>query len=138
MSYHCHGGRPGPRCGSDPRPCAWRVSSRSNAGTGTLALHDVRVRACADPPGPHAARPPFSYLLEGVVAKVTYRVTFLTTPSILRERRPRLLQLARELGAQPQHGLGVELADSRLGDSQHLADLAQGQVLVVVEGHDQL
>jgi len=40
--------------------------------------------------------------------------------------------------AQPQHGLGVHLRDARLGHAEHLADLAQRQLLVVVEGHDEL
>src|SRR4051794_21502636 len=50
-------------------------------------------------------------------------------------RRGRLLAEAR---TQAQHGLGVELGDARLGHAEHLADLAQGQVLVVVEGDHQL
>src|SRR3954454_798824 len=50
-------------------------------------------------------------------------------------RRRRLLAEPR---AQPQHGLGVQLRDARLGHVEHLADLAQGQVLVVVEGDDEL
>src|SRR5579884_891208 len=48
------------------------------------------------------------------------------------------VQLVGQLGAQAQHGLGVQLGDARLGDPEHLADLAQGQVLVVVEGHHEL
>ncbi len=32
----------------------------------------------------------------------------------------------------------MQLGDARLGDAEHLADLAQGEVLVVVEGDDQL
>ena len=43
-------------------------------------------------------------------------------------------RLAPEARAEREHGLGVELRDPRLGDAEHLADLAQGQVLVVVEG----
>src|SRR5215211_5577260 len=50
-------------------------------------------------------------------------------------RRRRLLAEPR---AHPQHGLGVELRDARLGHAEHLADLAQGEVLVVVEGDDEL
>src|SRR4051812_25199397 len=40
-----------------------------------------------------------------------------------------------EPGLQPQHGLRVQLRHARLGDAEYLADLAQGQVLVVVERH---
>src|SRR5919206_830235 len=40
--------------------------------------------------------------------------------------------------AQPQHGLRVQLADARLGDAEDLADLSKRQVLVVVEGDDEL
>ncbi len=47
-------------------------------------------------------------------------------------------QAALEAGLQPHHGLGVQLRDARLGDAEHLADLAQGEVLVVVEGDDEL
>src|SRR5579875_3652896 len=48
------------------------------------------------------------------------------------------VELARELRAQPQHRLGVQLRDARLGDAEHLADLAEGEVLVVVERDDEL
>src|SRR5215216_129067 len=41
-------------------------------------------------------------------------------------------------GLQAQHGLRVELGDARLGHPEHLADLAQGQVLVVVERDHEL
>src|ERR671915_997427 len=40
--------------------------------------------------------------------------------------------------SQPQNGLGVKLRHARLRDPQDLADLPQGEVLVVVEGHHQL
>src|SRR6185369_7572795 len=46
--------------------------------------------------------------------------------------------VALEAGLQPQDGLGVQLGDARLGDAEHLADLSQGQVLVVVEGDHEL
>src|SRR4051812_24848522 len=39
---------------------------------------------------------------------------------------------------EPQHRLGVQLGDARLGDAEDLADLPQGQVLVVVEGDHEL
>ena len=32
----------------------------------------------------------------------------------------------------------MQLGDARLGDAEHLADLAQGQLLVVVERDDEL
>src|SRR5687767_7477380 len=41
-------------------------------------------------------------------------------------------------GLQAEDRLRVELRDARLGDAQDLADLAQREVLVVVEGHDEL
>src|SRR5690349_14412695 len=44
-----------------------------------------------------------------------------------------LIKLPRQLRAQPQHRLCVQLRDARLGDAEHLSDLPQGQVLVVVE-----
>src|SRR4051794_24670307 len=40
--------------------------------------------------------------------------------------------------AQPQDGLRVQLGHARLGHAEDLADLAQGQVLVVVERDDEL
>src|SRR5207244_4937516 len=43
---------------------------------------------------------------------------------------------ARETRAQREHGLRVELGDPRFGDPEDLADLAEGQALVVVEGDD--
>src|SRR3954471_22488912 len=43
-----------------------------------------------------------------------------------------------EPGLQAQHGLGVQLGDARLGHAEDLPDLAQGQVLVVVERDDEL
>src|SRR5262249_49650187 len=51
---------------------------------------------------------------------------------------PKSLELAGQLGAQTQHRLGVQLRDARLGDAEHFADLSERQVLVVVEGDDQL
>src|SRR3954451_24964494 len=47
-------------------------------------------------------------------------------------------QFALECGFEPQHGLRVQLRHTRFGDPEHLADLSQRQVLVVVERHDQL
>ncbi len=41
-------------------------------------------------------------------------------------------------GAQPRHGLGMQLADTRLGHTHHHTDLALVQILFVVEGHHQL
>ena len=45
---------------------------------------------------------------------------------------------ALQAGLQPQHGLGVQLRDARLGDAEDLSDLSEGQVLVVVERDHQL
>src|SRR5579859_1215454 len=46
---------------------------------------------------------------------------------------------AGEARAQAQNGLRVELGDPRLGHAEHIADLPQGQLLVVVESdHDLL
>ena len=39
---------------------------------------------------------------------------------------------------QTQDRLRVQLRDTRLGDAEHFADLAQGQLLVVVERDDEL
>src|SRR6478672_458952 len=44
----------------------------------------------------------------------------------------------RDVRLEPKDRLRVELRDARLGDAEHLADLAQGQLLVVVEGDDEL
>src|SRR6478735_4196157 len=41
-------------------------------------------------------------------------------------------------GLQAQDRLGVELRDAGLGDAEHLADFAEGQLLVVVEGDHEL
>jgi hypothetical protein len=43
-----------------------------------------------------------------------------------------------ELGPELEHRLRVHLADPRLGDAEHLADLGQGEALVVVERDDDL
>src|SRR5215208_6289729 len=48
------------------------------------------------------------------------------------------LMLTREAGLQAQDRLRVQLRDARLGDPEHLADLPQGQLLVVVERDDDL
>src|SRR5919201_1702954 len=45
---------------------------------------------------------------------------------------------AGQAGLEPQDRLSVELRNARLGHAQHLADLAQRQLLVVVEGDDEL
>src|ERR671937_1679072 len=44
------------------------------------------------------------------------------------------LEAPLELGFEPQDGLGVQLGDARLGYAEHLADLAQRELVVVVEG----
>src|SRR3954447_9010162 len=46
--------------------------------------------------------------------------------------------VALEARLQPQHGLGVQLGDARLRDAEDLADLAEREVLVVVERDHQL
>src|SRR5215217_3719545 len=46
--------------------------------------------------------------------------------------------VALEAALQPENGLGVELRDARLGHAEDLADLAQREVLVVVERDDEL
>src|SRR6185312_3855246 len=45
---------------------------------------------------------------------------------------------AREARLQAQDRLRVQLRDPRFRHAEHLADLAQGQLLVVVEGDDEL
>ena len=47
-------------------------------------------------------------------------------------------EAARKLRLQAQDRLRVELRDARLGHAEHLADLAQRQLLVVVERDDEL
>src|SRR3954464_2656769 len=54
-------------------------------------------------------------------------------------RLPSVAQIvALEARLEPEHGLRVQLRDARLGDAEDLADLAQRQVLVVVEGDHEL
>jgi hypothetical protein len=43
-----------------------------------------------------------------------------------------------EARTQPHHRLTVQLTDARLGDPHDLADLAQVEILLVVERHHQL
>src|SRR3954447_6724795 len=43
---------------------------------------------------------------------------------------------AGEARLEAKDRLRVELRDAGLGDAEHLADLAQGELLVVVERHD--
>src|SRR5690349_16268518 len=45
---------------------------------------------------------------------------------------------AGQAGLEAENRLRVQLRDARLGHAEHLADLAQGQLLVVVERDDQL
>src|SRR5213078_2237522 len=45
---------------------------------------------------------------------------------------------AGEACLQAEDRLRVQLRDARLGHAEHLADLAQRQLLVVVERHDEL
>ena len=53
------------------------------------------------------------------------------------ERRTLPEVVALEATLKAQHSFRVQLRDPRLGDAEDLADLAQGQVLVVVEGDHQ-
>ena len=46
------------------------------------------------------------------------------------------VQVLFDAAPQPQDSLGVELGDPGLGHAQHLADLLQGETLVVVEADD--
>src|SRR5579875_2352338 len=89
-------------------------SSRSPTGGRTLLL--VSISACADRPRAHAPGGP-RRMRRGLLG---------------------LVEFAGELGAQAQHGLGVQLRHPRLGHAEHLADLAEGEVLVVVERDDEL
>src|SRR5215211_4490553 len=54
------------------------------------------------------------------------------------DRDPRCLVLGGQSRSQAQDSLGVQLADPGLGDPEDLADLAERQVLVVVERDDEL
>src|SRR3954470_903538 len=63
--------------------------------------------------------------------------------SSLYEAREARLPLVPEIvslqpGLEAQNGLGVQLGDARLGHAEHLADLPQRQILVVVEGDHEL
>src|SRR3954454_23093498 len=49
---------------------------------------------------------------------------------------PQVVSLQPRL--ESQHGLRVQVGDARLGDAEDLADLSEGQVLVVVEGDHEL
>src|SRR3954452_10560659 len=61
-----------------------------------------------------------------------------TARTLLREFPGRqTARSAGEIRAEGEDRLGVDLRDARLGDAEDLADLPQGQVLVVVEGDDQ-
>src|SRR5262245_53586897 len=50
----------------------------------------------------------------------------------------RARRAAGEAGFQAQDRLRVQLRDARLGHAEHLADLAQRELFVVVERHDEL
>src|SRR5215217_1346425 len=62
------------------------------------------------------------------------------SPSLEGEMEGRKLPevVALEATLKPQHSLRVQLGDARLGHAQDLADLPQGQVLVVVERDHEL
>src|SRR5215216_1619559 len=69
------------------------------------------------------------------------RARLAATVATTRSDPPGTGPSARVLHLRPEleHGLGVHLADPRLGDAQDLPDLGQGESLVVVEGdHDLL
>ena len=105
-SCHCRGGRRGRRCGcGPPRVHVAAPPSSGPQGDATLAAGG-RVAV-----GRHWSRRAPPAATSGA-------------------RGRRLLVQAR---AQAQHGLGVQLGDARLGDAEDLADLAERQVLVVVE-----
>src|SRR5579871_5683299 len=48
------------------------------------------------------------------------------------------LRLAVESGANEMHGFGVQLADPGLGHPEHLADLAEAALFLIVEADDEL
>src|SRR5579871_2427779 len=53
--------------------------------------------------------------------------------------RPPRAEALLEVPLEPQHGLRMELGDTRLGEPEHRADLLHGELLVVVErDHDAL
>src|SRR5690242_14241938 len=60
---------------------------------------------------------------------------FPSFPFVVDHDRP---EVARERLLQPQHRLRVELRDTRLGEPEHGADLLHGELLAVVEAHDEL
>src|SRR5215216_5783700 len=79
--------------------------------------------------------------LAATVAITTGPARLAATVATTRSDPPGTGPSARVLHLRPEleHGLGVHLADPRLGDAQDLPDLGQGESLVVVEGdHDLL
>ena len=65
------------------------------------------------------------------------RTVSLGPPPVKAAQSP-YFDLALQARLQAQDGLRVELGDARLGDAEDLADLSEGQVLVVVEGDHEL
>src|SRR5919198_997149 len=94
-------------------------------------LSSVRAPAPAGAVDPYALSPSASHGVARTHADDPQTTRFLT-PEGLAGRRP------RETRLEAQDRLGVKLGDAGLGHAEHLADLAQGQLLVVVERHDEL
>src|SRR5690606_32680294 len=109
-------------------------SARAGKLSASVPPTDSRERAAASP----AAR-----RLDRCAATEAARI--LGTPSTLRRRGPRRPEdrpalrrtgsaaEARQLRAQLEHGLGVDLAGPALGHAQHVADLGEREALVVVQ-----
>jgi hypothetical protein len=95
-----------------------------------------RVSTAADDCGPRGSCLHWGALRDG---------RYIDPMSLLRAPTIRLLPiwaalsgLLSQLRAQLQDGLGVHLTDAALGHTEHLADLGEGQALVVVQRHDDL
>ena len=110
---------------------------------------DVRRQAAAEPPRDvlHQRRVGQDQPLAGaLVARRAVAAPDRVDLAGLGHRRARayaaldrgLLDLPLHSHLQPQDGLRVQLRDAGLGHAEHLADLAQGQLLVVVERDHEL
>src|SRR3954462_11214815 len=135
----------------------WRAFS-SGAESDTVVPSATEPRRVISPPAPEPSllTPPASYRsasfrdvfpLPRWPTKATLRILSagIACSSPQRAKQPRypegegsVEQFALERRLQTQHRFGVQLRHARLGDAEHLADLSQRQVLVVVERHVQL
>src|ERR1700754_3073779 len=88
--------------------------------------------------GPHAGTRPDVWNGPTLAANRTSSQDVRERAGPRARRRAGALLGFEQARAKAQDGLRVQLGDARLGDAEDLADLAQRQVLVVVERDDQL